>query len=365
MTMKDAHRLMQQGVARGVFPGGVLHVRVRGRDLFCEPYGQADIFAGQAMTRDTVFDLASLTKPLAMAPAVLKLVQEGDLHLDVAIGSILPEFHDTDKQDITPAQLLTHTSGLPAHRDYFLTLAGLPPEDRGNALIRLLAKEPLVYVPGKKQIYSDLGYMVIKYMVEAVSQKRLDVFIYEKIYRPLGIDGLFYVDLQTETIPENTSAPHFAATEDCSRRQCLIKGTVHDDNAYEAGGIAGHAGLFGTTTAVAGLLESLLGMYSGKTASGILTTEMVRMMLEPGVDSQRTLGFDTPDKKNSSAGSMFSNKTVGHLGFTGVSMWLDVVREAMVLVFTNRIHPDRSNDAIKMFRPLLHNAVMAEIIGRR
>ena len=358
--MKEAHLLMQQAIDQGVFPGGVLHVRAKGRDVFHEAYGRADVFAGQAMTRDTVFDLASLTKPLATAPAVLKLVQDGPLRLDDPIGRLLPEFHNTDKKGITLAQLLVHTSGFPAHRDYFLSLDGLDAEKRHSALIRLLVEEPLEYMPGQKQVYSDLGYMVLKHVVETVSQKRLDVFVYDTLYAPLGIDGLFFIDLQAEKRPAGLAGRPLAATEDCPRRRCLLKGKVHDDNAFAAGGIAGQAGLFGNTAAVARFLEVLLDIYYGRMETGVLSRETAGLMLEPRADGLRTLGFDTPDRENSSAGHLFSEQSVGHLGFTGVSMWLDVFRGIMVLLFTNRIHPDRNNDAIKMFRPLVHDTLLAE-----
>ncbi len=362
--MNDAHRLMRQAVARGIFPGGVLHVRKQGQDLIHEAYGEADIFLHQPMTRETVFDLASLTKPLATAPAVLRLAQDGSLGLEDGLGNLLPEFLDTAKEEITPAQLLVHTSGFPAHRKYFLELAGLPPLERNKALLRMLVAEPLAYPPGEQQIYSDLGYMVLKFLVEKVAQKRLDVFVYETIYAPLGIDDLFFVDLLAGgRKPARGDLSRFAATEDCPRRGRLLKGAVHDDNVYEAGGIGGQAGLFGTTTSVARFLEMLVGIRSQKMAATVFSPRTLDLMLTARPDRQRTFGFDTPDRENSSAGRLFSDSTVGHLGFTGVSMWLDVDREVTVLLFTNRVHPDRGNDAIKQFRPLLHDAVMGEIVG--
>ncbi|MEW6076249.1 MAG: serine hydrolase domain-containing protein [Thermodesulfobacteriota bacterium] len=365
--MKEARRLMEEGVARGVFPGGVLHVRRNRRDLFHEAYGQADLFSRQPMTRDTVFDLASLTKPLATAPAVLKLADEGRLRLDDAVGDILPEFRGTDKHAITPVQLLLHTSGLPAHREYFLTLARLPRQERDQALLRLLAGEPLEYAPGRHQVYSDLGYMVLKYVVEKVSGKRLDVFVHEFLYAPLRIHDLFFIDIHREdpaALEVMRTERAFAATEDCPRRGCLVKGMVHDDNAYEAGGVAGQAGLFGTTTAVARFLDALLDIHGGETPVGILSRETTALMLAPKPGSGRTYGFDTPDRENSSAGRLFSDTTVGHLGFTGVSVWLDIARAVTVLLFTNRVHPRRDHNELKAFRPILHDAVMSELTGQ-
>ena len=360
--MKGVSRIMRQAVDRGVFPGGVLYVQAENRVLFHEAFGEADIYARQPMTPDTVFDLASLTKPLATAPAVLKLVQAGMLGLDDNLGDILPVFRDTDKHRITPAQLLLHTSGLPAHREYFRILAGLPRWQRGDALLRLLAAEPPESEPGKKQIYSDPGYMILKYIVETVSGKRLDDFVHDTLYLPLGISGLFFIDLENRGIsPGIPPEALYAATENCPRRRCLVKAMVHDDNAYESGGIAGQAGLFGTTGAVARLMKTMLDIYHGQTTTDVLSREIVGLMLTTRPGTSRTYGFDTPDMNNSSAGRMFSQTSVGHLGFTGVSMWLDLSRDILILLFTNRIHPDRNNIKIKEFRPLIHDSVMKAI----
>ena len=360
--MKDASRLMRQAVARGVFPGGVLYVQAERRVLLHEAFGEADRYTRQAMTPDTVFDLASLTKPLATAPAVLRLVQAGGLGLDDNLGDILPAFYDTDKHRITPAQLLLHTSGLPAHREYFRGLADLPRWRRRGALLQMLVEEPLEYAPGAKQVYSDLGYMILKYLIETVSGKRLDVFVQDALYTALGIDGLFFIDLERGSGSRATpSEATYAATEQCPRRGRLIKAMVHDDNAYEAGGIAGQAGLFGTTGAVARFLSVLLDIYHGKITTDVLSRETAGLMMAVRPGLSRTYGFDTPDKENSSSGHMFSSTSVGHLGFTGVSMWLDVSRSILVLLFTNRIHPNRNNDKIKLFRPVIHDAVMSAL----
>lgn len=363
--MKDPIRLMRQAVAQGVFPGAVLFVQAGGLVLLHEAFGEADVFARQPMSLDTVFDLASLTKPLATAPAVLKLVQDGRMRLDDNLGDILPVLHGTDKHWITPGQLLLHTSGLPAHREFFLALAVLPPSRRRDALLRLLAEEPLEYESGTKQVYSDLGYMILKYLVEMLSGKRLDAFLQDTLYGPLGIDNLFFIDLEHGgESPAIPPAGSFAATENCSRRSCLIKAVVHDDNAFEAGGIAGQAGLFGTTRAVARFLNMLLDIYHGKITTDVLSRETVGLMLAVRPGLSRTYGFDTPDKEKSSSGRMFSTASVGHLGFTGVSLWLDVNRDILVLLFTNRIHPDRNNFKIKEFRPLIHDSIMTAITGR-
>ncbi len=362
--MKEARRLMAEALARGVFPGAVLYVQADGAICLFEAWGQADIFSHTPMTRETVFDLASLTKPLATAPAVLKLVQEGRLGVDDRIGDILADFRGTDKHSITLADLLSHCSGLPDHREYFRKLARLPVEERRPALTRMLAAEPLVYRPGEQTVYSDLGYMVLRLVVERISGRRLDRFVRAAVHSPLGVEGLFFVDRFADRPLSFSPPPAFAATERCPRRGFLLKGLVHDDNAYEIGGIDGQAGLFGSAAAVAGLLQILLDIYQGKKAGEVLAPDTVRQLLIPRRPGRRPFGFDVPETAGSSSGTLFSELSAGHLGFTGTSVWMDISRRILVLLLTNRVHPDRANGAIRTFRPELHQAVMSVLLDK-
>lgn len=359
--MVQAHNLMQEGVAQGVFPGGVLCVQVNQQTVFHEAYGLADIYNQAPMTIDTVFDLASLTKPLATAPAIMSLFDNGRLSPENTLGDILPVFNKTDKQTITIDQLLCHTSGLPAHKEYYTVLAGLAANERRAKLLQLLAEEPLAAEPGQTVIYSDLGYMALRGIIEAVTQKRMDRFVQGVLYKPLGLTDLFFIDRYAE--PTSNPGRMFAATENCRRRNALLKGLVHDDNAYEAGGIDGQAGLFGTTAAVNTLLSEFLATYHNNPAHGLLSKNAVNHLLEEQNQTRRTWGFDMPATTGSSAGRFFPPDSVGHLGFTGTSFWMDVQRQITVLLFTNRIHPDRRNEAIKTFRPQLHDAVMQSILS--
>lgn len=362
--MKQADKLMRTGVADGVFPGGVLCVWAQGTVRFCEAYGVTDIESRRPVTTDTLFDLASLTKPLATAPAVLKLAEEGRLSVDDPAGRWLPGFKNADKKEITIAHLLCHCSGLPAHQEYFHALSALPAESRHKALLAFLENEPLEYGLGQKVIYSDLGYMALGFIVEAASGMGLDRFVADRLYNPLGIKNLFFISLSPGPAANNPlQLQNVAATEVCLRRKVLLRGAVHDDNAYEAGGVAGHAGLFGTAAAVLAFVTELLEVYLGHKPGTVLSRPMAAQMMEPRCGTTRTFGFDTPDPENSSAGKFFSPQSVGHLGFTGTSCWIDPVRRAVVLLFTNRVHPDRANEALRVFRPRLHDAVMTGLIG--
>ena len=355
--MHHVDALMRLAQSEGVFPGAVLLVSTKGSIIHHQAYGFADLFSRRVMTTDTIFDLASLTKPLATALALMILIQRGDISMEQKLGDILPVFKKDKKSTIQVWHLLHHKSGLPDYRPYYKRIEHLPAEKRKQALRNLLVMEPLIYPIGTKVEYSDLGYMILEWMVEYVSAKRLDCFVSEMIYDPLNLDDLFFVDLNAKKRPGV-----FAATEHCPWRKILLAGQVHDENAYAVGGIQGHAGLFGTAAAVHTLVGKLMSAYQGTPPDNLFPTAIVRLFFRRLPNSDKALGFDAPALKNSSAGSYFSADSVGHLGFTGTSFWMDLDRCIIVILLTNRVHPSRKNTAIKIFRPKLHDAVMKSLI---
>jgi CubicO group peptidase (beta-lactamase class C family) len=315
------------------------------------------------MTRDTIFDLASLTKPLATTLAVMKLVAQKKIRLDQSLESILLPFKNTEKSKITVKHLLRHDSGLSDYRPYYKALRNLVPKNRKKALRDFLVQEPLVYPVGQRMLYSDLGFMILSWIVEQVSGKRLDRFVTDEIYRPIGLglgseSGLFFVGL--DSVPGTVQ---FAATECCPWRNILLDGRVHDDNAYAAGGVEGHAGLFGTAGSIYTLLSTLLSVFHGGSSTGVFEKELVHTFFECRKNSDKALGFDTPSAINASCGRYFSKKSVGHLGFTGTSFWMDLDRCIIVILLTNRVHPSRNNNKIKTFRPKLHDMVMQHVLS--
>jgi len=358
--MKHVNRLMKDAVANNVFPGGVLLVSQDRNILFFEAYGDANLFSGRKMTKQTVFDLASLTKPLATALAVMELIQQSRLTLKENLGSILPLFKNTDKEKIRVENLLYHNSGLPDHRPYYKMVKKIEPGQRKDALRELLLKEPLIHPPGHEVVYSDLGFMVLCWVIEEVAGIRLDRFVTQNIYRPLGLKTMFF--LPVDKMPP---VAEFAATEKCPWRGILLDGVVHDDNAYSVGGIEGHAGLFGTAGDVFDLLSELMAVYRGSVSTGVFDIDLTRRFLSLNKQNGRALGFDTSSSKGSSCGRYFSKRTVGHLGFTGTSFWMDLDRAIVVILLTNRIHPSRDNNRIKAFRPKLHDAVMENFAVNR
>lgn len=354
MDRNPVNELMQKGLRERVFPGAVLLVGKGDRPLLFEAYGQANLFTRQPMTRHTVFDLASLTKPLATTLAVARLVDQGLLHLELPVGTWLPDLNDSEKARITVRQLLCHQGGLPAHRPFYMTLKSLAPKVRKAALLGLLEQVPLEYRPGEATLYSDLGFMLLGRLVEKASNRSLDRFLREAVYGPMEIPDLFFVNLACIRRPYRP----YAATELCPVRNRLLTGEVHDDNAWFAGGVDGHAGLFGTAGAVFNLLRRLVAEFRGRAAGSIYSRPILKEVFYGTDSAPAPMGFDRPSLSNSSAGSHFSADTVGHLGFTGVSFWLDLDKDACVILLTNRVHPTRWSTGLAGFRPLIHDRVM-------
>ena len=351
---------MQRGLADGVFPGGVLLAARDGGVVFFEAFGLARLIPERPLTTHALFDLASLTKPLATATALMRLVQQAELNLDQTLGSAVPEFSGTDKASITIRQLLSHTSGLPDYRPYFKELAELPRANRKDSLRSLLLSEELIHKPGEACLYSDVGFMILEWLVEVTARKPLDHFVQELVYRPLGLNHLFFVPLNGS---EQGKGLPYAATADCPWRRKILDGEVHDDNAYVLGGVGGHAGLFGTAQDVYRLLKELLSVYMGGSNTGLFDREIVEVFFRRMSDlGSWALGFDTPTRPDSSSGKYFSDQSVGHLGFTGTSFWVDLAKNVIVILLTNRIHPSPDNEKIKAFRPLLHDLVL-EALG--
>ena len=344
--------MMTAGVADGVFPGAQLLVS-RGESV-CHfgAYGVEALSGRRPVSGETYFDLASLTKPLATALAVMALMGEGKLRLEMPLGEMLPPLGRWGKGRILLSNLLCHDSGLPAHRSYYERLREVPAADRAGLLWRLLGEERLERAVGERTVYSDLGFMVLSLAVAAAAGEGMDRYLARRIYGPLGISGLHFPG-----VGKGSGGRRYAATERCPWRGKVVRGEVHDDNAFAMGGVAGHAGLFGRAGDVHQLLMEILRELRGE-GRGILDGALLARFLAPWGRTGRTLGFDRPSAAGSSCGRHFSRRTVGHLGFTGTSFWMDLEREIVVILLTNRVHPVRDNIAIRAFRPRIHDAVM-------
>ncbi len=359
MELPLADGLMARALGEGVFAGAVLLVAVGDTIRHHRAYGLADRFARRPMTLDTCFDLASLTKPLATTPVIMRLVADGGLDLNRSVGEVLPFFAGCDAAGVTIAQLLGHRAGLAPWRPWFVPLSRLPRDRRREGLQRLLMREPLVRAPGTRTEYSDLGFLLLQLVAEVVSGEGLDRSFQRWIADPLRIDTLFFRPATAAPAGERS---RFAATQLCPWRRRLLVGEVDDENAHALGGVAGHAGLFGTAGAVHRLVAALMRAALEQSPASFIDGRTVARFFrrEPGAEC-RALGFDGVSSSGSSSGRWFSRESIGHLGYTGTSFWADPMRSVIVVLLTNRVHPFRFNDRIREFRPRLHDAVMTAL----
>ncbi len=364
-------RAFQQAVQDKVFPGAVVLVRSRGAVVLHEAVGTRGTPPDdQPVHRASVYDLASLTKPLATATAVLCLVQDGRLQVNQPVRHWLDELRGSPFADVTLQQALAHSAGLPAWRPYYewLAPAGAPPRNdeerrhRVHALLQAIAREPVEYQPGSRSVYSDVGFMLLGAVVERCAGMSLAAWCRRKIYEPAGVSSLGFLGCDaTDTGWAAGSA--VAPTEWDAWRNRLLCGDVHDENAAALGGVAGHAGLFGTAHAVSRLSDIWLRAVQGR--DGLLNTELAQRFTQRQHEIPRSswgLGWDTPSAPSSS-GTRFSSRAFGHLGFTGASLWIDPACDLEVIVLSNRVHPTRTNTAIAAFRPRIHDMIYREYVG--
>ncbi|MGQ9921801.1 MAG: serine hydrolase domain-containing protein, partial [Desulfobacca sp.] len=328
VTWRHVDEVLAAGLAEGVYTAAVV---LAGRGIEPEYTAAVGRLSGTpsspAATLSTYFDLASLTKTLATTLALMLLVQEGRLPLTATLGEVLPQdWLPADKRLLSLTALLTHRSGLPAWRPYYETLLTLPPVARATALERLAAIEPLEHTPGPLTIYSDLGFMLLKAVVEMVAAEPLDVFCRRRLYEPLGLTTLGFRPREQA----GDGNRNYAATEPGLIPGRLGQGEVHDENAWAAGGVAGHAGLFGTGPDVWRLAVHLWQAYTGQAADPFFASKAVQQFFTPPPGSPRALGFDRPASREASCGRYFSPQSIGHLGFTGVSFWIDLAQGLIV-----------------------------------
>ncbi len=308
------------------------------------------------MTSTTFFDIASLTKPLATTLIVLSLMGEGKLDWDDPLEKLFSGPLPAEKRKITLEHLLSHSAGLAAHKPFFRHLKSQSPHERAEEIINAVLREPLVYPPGSGCLYSDLGFLLLGRIVErAAGGMGIAEIFSRKISKPLGIAKEIFFRSQAH----RGEGEQFAATESCPWRGRTLQGEVHDEHAWCMGGAAGHAGLFATNRGVLQLTEYILNLRLGRISDELIRrADLLRCLQRIHPDHSWARGFDTPSSSGSSSGSYFSPDSVGHLGFTGTSFWIDPERDIIVVLLTNRVHPTRENRGIREFRPRCHDAVM-------
>jgi CubicO group peptidase (beta-lactamase class C family) len=341
--------ILIDAVAARAFPAGVIEVGTSAQLRWRQSFGALTYDpAAPPAQDDTIFDLASLTKVLATTPLVMRLVERGALGLDDPIARYLPSWLGADRQTVTIRDLLSHASGLPAHESLYLAMRGR------EAFEQAIASVPLAYSPRMQSLYSDLGFMLLGFILMEVAplEVQFDV-LREQMQNPEELQ------FHPPEIWKRRTAP----TRQSEWRSRLLLGEVDDDNAWALGGAAGHAGLFGTAAAVGAFARHVLQVLDGRAGAfqpGTLHTFVARRNDVPG--SSRALGWDTM-LPTSSCGTRMSPRAFGHTGFTGTSLWIDPEYDVYVALLTNRVHPDGSNNAIQEVRRAVHDAVMLEVTG--
>ncbi|NKB67754.1 MAG: serine hydrolase [Candidatus Latescibacteria bacterium] len=358
---KAIEQRLQEAVDQGIAPGLALAFGQANKPLFSRFYGHATLLPRpQPLTQATLFDLASLTKILGTTLIAMHLHRQGRLDLDRPLGAYRPSAYSDDLAATTPRLLLAHASGLPSSMSLYRDRPADPadPSDQRQEAFARARQANLVAPTGTVSRYSDLGPILLGDLFETLLEGRLDRLCQDLLYGPLGVDSTFFVALDDPLPQAQRPSSAFAATEQCSWRQRLIRGQVHDENAYFLRGVAGHAGLFSDLDDLVSLACFLLAAHAGDKdflPAPTLAEFTRRQNLVP--DSSRALGWDTPFV-GASCGGRFSPQAFGHTGFTGTSIWLDPVGQRFVVLLANRVHPHRDNRAFLRFRPQLHDMII-------
>ncbi len=341
-------QVVKDAVERRAFPGGVVAVGHQGALAHLAAFGKQTYDADATPVDErTIYDLASLTKVIVTTTMAMILVDEGKLDLDKPVSAFIPAFKGGLKDKVTVRHLLTHSGGQAGGVTY------LYKDVKGKeAYVKYIAGLDLLYEPGTKTLYTDLGEILLGEVLERVAGQDLESFAKERIFGPLGMTD-------TTFRPAPALLPRIAPTENDPWRGRVVRGEVHDENAFAMGGVAPHAGLFGTAGDVARFAQMLLygGVFEHQRIVSRETVEKFTTRAGLVPDSSRALGWDTPSE-NSSAGDLFGPRSFGHTGFTGTSMWMDPDRGLFVVLLTNRVHPTRENNAIRDVRRAVADAVV-------
>ena len=379
----EAAALMEGGVEDGVFPGAVLLVGVRGETVYERAFGQKvlknsefaeEIKGAIEMRPDTVFDIAGLTNILVTTTLIMKLVECNQIKLEDRVSRYLQGFGILGKAPITIAHLLSHSSGLAPWTAFYEDLvrenAGermgiLTSKGARDYVFNAINRAPLKYAPGTRQVYSDIGFMLLGHLIEELTGLGLDRAAQRHIFQPLGLKSTSYIDLsmiKRRGIHPVTDL--IAPTEECPWRKRTLCGEVSDDNAWAMGGIAGHSGVFSTARDLHRFAAQMI--FAGRGESSFLRRDTVQTfwsgLAEP-LDGTWKFGWDSPGRENLLAESGLSARAVGECGFTGCSLWIEPERCIDVVVMSNRVHPSRSNKKIRNFRPTVHAAIMKALNG--
>lgn len=352
-----ARAVLEQAVSEHAFPGAAYGVLLDGNVVLLDSVGNFTYESDSAaVTPETIYDLASVTKVFATTSASMLLFDRGILDLDTPLGEILPGFvigseHTAERAHVTIRMLLAHSSGLPAYARLF------EQHSSANALLRACLQMPLEVPPGTRADYSDIGFILLGKALEVLSGDHLARFCQREIFTPLGVNSTYFCP------PSSLGVTIPPTVNDVAFRKRIIQGEVHDENASVLGGCSGHAGLFANVPDVLTFADCILSGGLTRTGHQLFQPSTVQLFAarqaEPDGTS-RALGWDTPTEPSSS-GKFFSPSSIGHLGYTGTSLWIDRNRKLAVVLLTNRTWPDRASKIIQQVRPAFHDAISVEL----
>lgn len=338
--------IMREAVAKEIPPGAVVIIGHNGHIVFRKAYGYRSLEpAKQKMTLDTIFDMASLTKCLATATSLTRMLELGQIRLNDPVSKYLPDFAQNGKRDITIRQLVTHYSGLPPDLDLKTPWTGY------DTAIKMAYSETLDNPPGSKFVYSDINYIVLGELIHKISGMPLNEYAEKYIYKPLKMT-------RTRFLPPTSWDDKVAATE-YDENGVMLKGTVHDPTARRMGGVAGHAGLFSTADDVAKFAQAMLN--GGKPILSELSVEKMATPQQPPIGpSLRGIGWDIDSPFATNRGELLPVGSYGHTGFTGTSLWIDPVTNTYIVILTNAVHPHVGKSVVAL-RGQVANAVAAAL----
>lgn len=345
--LQDTVSLVMERAARdSAFPGAVAIVGTHSGVLAYHAVGKLDWGGNTVPDERTLWDMASLTKVIALTSAVMHLSQQGKLDVEAPVQRYLPEWKGQYKERVRVRDLLTHSSGLPAWRPLYKET------DTRDEALRLVLSTPLDTTPGVRMVYSDLGAILLGQIVERVSGQKLQDYVGRNIFRPLGMN-------ETMFVPPQSLRPRIAPTEYDPWRQRKVRGEVHDENAFRLDGISAHAGLFSTAADLTRIARMYLnwGSLDGVQVLDSTTIAHFTAVADRRL-SHRALGWETANGANS-GGHRMSSHAFGHTGFTGTSIWIDPGNDVFVILLSNRVNPTRENRRIGGVRIALADAVMS------
>jgi CubicO group peptidase (beta-lactamase class C family) len=360
--LERVDRALGKAIEKGELPGAVILARQGDALRYEGVFGLCCVSPSRHETRrETIYDLASLTKIMATTPAVMLLVADGKLRLDQPVAEQLPEFGDHGKGEITVRHLLSHSSGMRPWRAYYEDLRErelrrgeklLATEAGRESILKRIMRSAPLHDPGEAAVYGDLGFIVLGEVVARAAGEPLDRFCQRRIFEPLGLANTGF-----RSVPAQADRSRIASTEQCPWRERVLCGEVHDGNAWAMGGTAGHAGLFGTADDVLRFAEEMLAADRGE--STLFPAEIAREFFrrqDLPKGSDWALGWDTPTEGQSTAGKHFSARSIGHTGFTGTSVWIDLEADAIVVFLSNRVHLVAKKSRFEL-RPVVHDLI--------